>query len=184
MLTLKDTWATLFHRVLSSLWWVSLSVAVWVLRRSPSKLPPVRDHLLLSEIEVEEAVGNFLDLINAAARSDGLSMTESGELTFQGEGHDEDSEESGEEVQMETTLTFYCVSEIPGCLAVARFTAKDEEGKTIAITEDYYKDVEEELTRLEYETEECMNEGIDVDIMSHHDIEIFPYIYSVLSDRI
>ena len=57
-------------------WSLSLSVAVWVLERANKAelaLPPVLDHLLLSEEEIEQRIGDFLQLIEIATTGDDVS---------------------------------------------------------------------------------------------------------------
>lgn len=153
------------------------------MKRSPSPLPPVRDHLLLAEIEIEEAVGNFFELLDLGSTPDSPPELFSSKLTFQGESHDD--EEAGELLVEEelgaTTLTFYSVSDLGEILAVARFAAYDETGNILAVTEDLYQNSTEELCRLDRETRECIESGIDVSVMSHHDLDEFPYISDIIN---
>ena len=189
MRKLASAWETLSHAVMLKAWWLLLSVAVWVRVKADKaklSLPPVLDYLLLSEVEIEDRIANFLQLIDVATAGDGISMLGSSELTLQREVHDEVDDEGDlvavEEEFVPTVLTFYVASEMPDTLAIARYTALDEESQIMLVNEDVYKDNPEELVRLESDVHDCLMEGIDVSVLSHHDLETFPYIEGIIND--
>ena len=137
-------WETFFQRIMSSLWWLSLSIAIWLMRKSPTTLPPVRQHLLFSESEIEQALTSVLQLAHIRTSLNDSSMQSPGKFPFQTESHDDDEEWiNEEEIEVPTYLHFYCTSEIPDCLAVVRFTLWDDLG-VAAVTEEVYKDAPEE----------------------------------------
>ena len=154
------------------------------MRKSPTTLPPVRQHLLFSESEIEQALTSVLQLAHIRTSLNDSSMQSPGKFPFQTESHDDDEEWiNEEEIEVPTYLHFYCTSEIPDCLAVVRFTLWDDLG-VAAVTEEVYKDAPEEMFRLDSEVQSCMSEGIDCAVMSAYDIEMFPYIYGVVSGLI
>ena len=168
-------------------WSLSLSVAVWVLRRANEaklSLPPVLDHLLLSEEEIEQRIGDFLQLIDIATTGDDVSMLGSSEFPFQREIHDDDEVAADEDVEdfVPTVLTFYVSSEMPDTLALVRFTAQDEDSGIMLVSEDHYSETPDELIRLESDVHDCLMEGIDVSVLSHHDLNTFPYIESIIAE--
>ena len=117
--------ATLFRAFMLKAWSLSLSVAVWVLGRANKAklpLPPVLDHLLLSEEEIEQRIGDFLQLIEIAAAGDDVSMLGSGEFPFQRQIHDDDEVTAEGDVEdfVPTVLTFYVSSEMPDTLALVQ----------------------------------------------------------------
>ena len=183
---LKRISATLSRAFMLKAWSLSLFVAVWVLDRANKAelpLPPVLNYLLLSEEEIEERIGDFLQLIEIAASGDDVAMLGSGELTFQGESHDEeDAADEDVEEFVPTVLTFYASSEMPDTLALVRYSAKDEESGIILINEDRYRETPDELARLETDVHDCLMEGIDVSVLSHHELKTFPYIESVIEE--
>ena len=165
-------------------WSVSLSIAVWVLERANKAefgLPPVLDHLLLSQEEIEERVANFLQLIDIATTADDVSVLSSGEVPFDAEIHDDEEAATGEVRELvPTILTFYVSSEMPDTLALVRYSALDDESGIMIVNEDVYRETPDELIRLETDVYECLAEGIDVSVLSHHDLDTFPYIESVI----
>ena len=168
-------------------WSLSLSVAVWVLGRANEAklpLPPVLDHLLLSEEEIEQRIGDFLQLIDIATAGDDVSMLGSSEFPFQREIHDDDEVEDSDAMEefVPTVLTFYVSSEMPDTLALVRFCARDEESGIMLVNEDRYSETPDELIRLESDVHDCLMEGIDVSVLSHHDLKMFPYIESIIAD--
>ena len=183
------TSGTLYHDFMLKVWWLSLSVAVWVLERANQAeltLPPVLDHLLLSEEEIEQRIGNFLELVEIVAAGDGITMLNSGEIPFQGEIHDDDEEDDAWAEDMiepvPTVLTFYASSEIPDTLALVRFSAQDPESDIMLVSEDHYKETPEELVRLESDVHDCLMEGIDVSVLSSHELDTFPYLKQIIDN--
>lgn len=80
-----------------------------------------------------------------------------------------------------TTITYYQVSEVPGFLAVVRFTAYNPDGLPEAICEDFYADTPDEFCRLEADVEKALVGGIDTSIMSSYEADIFPVISTYLT---
>ena len=184
---LKSMLATLYQGFMLRVWSLSLSVAVWVLGRANKAkfpLPPVLDHLLLSEEEIEQRIGDFLQLIEIAAAGDDVSMLGSGEFPFQREIHDDDEVTTEGDVEdfVPTVLTFYVSSEMPDTLALVRYSTRDEESGIMLVNEDVYRETPDELVRLESDVHDCLMEGIDVSVLSHHDLNTFPYIESIIAD--
>lgn len=182
------TSGTLYHAFMLKVWWLSLSVAVWVLERANKAeltLPPVLDYLLLSEEEIEQRIGNFLELVEIVAAGDRVAMLSSGEVSFEGEIHDDEEDDAWAEDLMEpvpTVLTFYASSEIPDTLALVRFTAQDPESDIMLVSEDHYKETAEELARLESDVHDCLMEGIDVSVLSSHELDTFPYLKQIIDE--
>ena len=165
-------------------WSASLSVAVWVLERANKAefgLPPVLDYLLLSQEEIEKRIADFLQLIDIATTADDVSVLGSSEVPFDGEIHDDEEAATGEVSEfVPTVLTFYVSSEMPDTLALVRYSALDDASGIMIVNEDVYRETPEELVRLETDVHECLMEGIDVAVLSHHQLETFPYIESVI----
>ena len=82
---------------------------------------------------------------------------------------------------MPTVLTFYVSSEMPDTLALVRYSARDEESGILIVNEDRYSETPDELVRLESDVHDCLMEGIDVSVLSHHELETFPYIESIIA---
>ena len=141
----------------------------------------------MTEPEIEELVSNVFDFAQIVATPDFISEDSSSELSFQREfGHDEGESNVvvGEEGidYVPTTLTFYVVSKLEGLCGLARFSAYDESGEVLVVTEDTYGANTAERARLDQEVEDALINGIDVVVMSHEDVETFPAIHSVLGD--
>ena len=95
-----------------------------------------------------------------------------------GQRHNEIS--SGAEVAMDetafATLSYYCVSEMPGTLAVVRYHARDDHDRTTAVAEDTFFDTPDDFCRLQDDVEDALLTGVDVCVMSNHDPSVFPDI--------
>ena len=74
------------------------------------------------------------------------------------------------------TLSYYCVSEMPGTLAVVRYHARDDHDRTTAVAEDTFFDTPDDFCRLQDDVEDALLTGVDVCVMSNHDPSVFPDI--------
>jgi hypothetical protein len=102
-----------------------------------------------------------------------------------GHSHNGFSSEEGdveEESVVYSTLDFYCTSEIPGVLAIVRFTTSDDHERVFDVTEAVYTDTPEGYCKLEEDVPQALAHGIDVSVLSHVDPELFPEINAFLMD--
>jgi len=87
-----------------------------------------------------------------------------------------------EESVVFSTLDFYCTSEIPGVLAIVRFTTSDDHERVFDVTEVVYSDTPEGYCKLEEDVPVALANGIDVSVLSHIDPELLPEINAFLID--
>lgn len=102
-----------------------------------------------------------------------------------GEGHSmEEAEGLGveEEETVFSTLDYYHTSQIPGILAVVRYTIDADEFGGLSVSERVYPDTPEGWCGLEEDVPEALSAGIDVAILSHVDPEMLPEINQFLID--
>ena len=95
-------------------------------------------------------------------------------------GEEQDVEE--EESIVFSTLDFYCTSEIPGVLAIVRFTTSDDHERVFDVTEVIYSDSPEGYCKLEEDVPVALAHGIDVAVLTHLDAEDLPEINAFLVD--
>ena len=108
-----------------------------------------------------------------------LKQPPSGERHNGGED-EEDAMES--ESTTFSTLSFYCVSQMPTVLAIARYHAYDDHDRTLAVAEDVFYDTADDFCRLEDQVEDALLSGVDVSIMSHYDPDFFPELFKYIAD--
>ena len=87
-----------------------------------------------------------------------------------------------EESAVYSTLDYYSTSEIPGVLAIVRFTTSDDHERVFDVTEVVYSDTPEGYCRLEEDVPVALANGIDVSVLSHIDPELLPEINAFLAD--
>ena len=78
------------------------------------------------------------------------------------------------------TLSYYCVSEMPGTLALVRYHATDGKRSSIAVAEDLFFDTPDDFCRLQDDVEDALLSGVDACVMSHHEPETFSEIAKYL----
>ena len=81
-----------------------------------------------------------------------------------------------------STLDYYSASEIPGVLAIVRFTTADDHDRVFDVTEVVYTDTPEGYCKIEEDVPEALAHGIDVAVLSHLDPEDLPEINAFLTD--
>lgn len=81
------------------------------------------------------------------------------------------------------TLSYYCVSELTGTLAVVRYHARDDHDRTTAVAEDMFFDTPDDFCRLQDDVEDALLTGVDVCVMSHHPPETFDAINKYLAEN-
>ena len=98
------------------------------------------------------------------------------EQTGGGKSHNAsiDEEESMEEERTYAMLSFFMVSEMTGVIAVVRYTSPG------CVSEHQYQETPEDYCRLQEEVDGALMLGIDVSVMTNHDPEEFPQLYSYL----
>lgn len=79
-----------------------------------------------------------------------------------------------EEERTYAMLSFFMVSEMPGVVAVVRYTGPG------CVSEHQYQETPEDYCRLQEEVDGALMMGIDVSVMTNHDPEEFPQLYSYL----
>ena len=87
-----------------------------------------------------------------------------------------------EEEVIYSTLDFYQTTEIPGTLAVVRYTIDVDELGGMCVSERAYPDRPEGWCDLEEDVLEALSVGIDVSVLSHVDPELLPEINQFLTD--
>ena len=156
-----------------------------LVRFQPPLINQAFDRFLLVKIQFEERVTDLAQLlwvtatVQVAPELFQLEQPPSGERHNEGKG-EEDALES--ESATYALLSFYCVSEMPSVLAIARYHEYDDHDRTIAVAEDVFYDTADDFCRLEDQVEDALLSGIDVSIMSHHDPEEFPELFKYLVD--
>ena len=140
---------------------------------------------LLMKIESEERSANFLESLYVSTVLKVPPHALQLERSAGGESHY--AESSGEETLEEeevgfSTLDYYAASEIPGTLAVVRYTIDVDEFGGISVSERAYPDRPEGWCDLEQDVVEALSIGIDVAILSHVDPELLPEINQFLTD--
>jgi hypothetical protein len=142
--------------------------------------------LLLAQVKLQQRLGDFAELLWVVTVSEGTSDTFQLEEATGGEGHNGETGEAqmqeAESSPVFSRLSYYCVSEIPNVLAIARYTAANDHDQVMAVAEDMFFDTEEDYARLEHEVEDALLTGVDVCVLSNHDPEHFPTIWGYLAD--
>ena len=141
--------------------------------------------LLLMKIEGEQGCSNFLERLYITTRLKlplhALQLEEPpGGHSHNGSiGEEQDVEE---ESVVYSTLDFYCTSEIPGVLAIVRFTTSDDHERVFDVTEVVYTDTPEGYCKVEEDVPQALAHGIDVAVLTHLDAEDLPEINAFLVD--
>ena len=141
--------------------------------------------LLLLKIQSEQLTTDSLERIWVATRLKLPLHPLQLEEPSSGHGHNETGDEGSaveEEEIVYSTLDCYLTSEIPGVLAIVRFTTSDDHERVFDVTEAVYGDTLEGFCALEKDVPEALGHGIDVAVLSHLDPEEFPEINAFLGD--
>ena len=141
--------------------------------------------LLLLKIPSEQLTTDSLERIWVATRLKLPLHPLQLEEPSSGHGHNETGDEGSaveEEEIVYSTLDCYLTSEIPGVLAIVRFTTSDDHERVFDVTEAVYGDTLEGFCALEKDVPEALGHGIDVAVLSHLDPEEFPEINAFLGD--
>ncbi len=154
-------------------------------RREPISSNKLFHRFLLMKVQGEERTSNFLESVYVSAV---------GQLPFHAlqleqpagrEGHSMEGVEGAvvdEEETIYSTLDYYCTAEIPGTLAVVRYTIDVDEFGGMSVSERAYPDRPEGWCDLEQDVVEALGIGIDVAVLSHVDPEMLPEINQFLTD--
>ena len=141
--------------------------------------------LLLLKIQSEQLTTDSLERVYIATRLKlslhPLQLEEPPSGHSHNEPVSEDSAVEEEEI-VYSTLDFYCTSEIPGVLAIVRFTTSDDHQRVFDVTEVVYADSPEGFCSLEKDVPEALSHGIDAAVLTHLDSEEFPEIDAFLGD--
>ena len=154
-------------------------------RREPTLSNKLFHHVLVLKVMGEEFSSNLLESVYIATRLKLSLHPLQLEEPPSGERHNEPVDEGSaveEEEIVYSTLDFYCTSEIPGVLAIVRFTTSDDHERVFDVTEAVYSDTPEGFCALEKNVPEALGHGIDVAVLSHLDPEEFPEINAFLGD--
>jgi len=141
--------------------------------------------ILLMKIQGEQVSSDLLERIYVATRLKVSLHPLQLEEPPCGHSHNGFSSEEGdveEESVVYSTLDFYCTSEIPGVLAIVRFTTSDDHERVFDVTEVVYTDTPEGYCTLEEDVPVALANGIDVSVLSHIDPELLPEINAFLID--
>tara|TARA_Y100000385_G_scaffold236864_1_gene251163 strand:+ start:246 stop:761 length:516 start_codon:yes stop_codon:yes gene_type:complete len=142
--------------------------------------------LLLMKIEGEQGCSNFLERLYVTTRLKlplhALQLEEppSGHSHNGSIGAEQGVEE--EESIVFSTLDYYSASEIPGVLAIVRFTTSDDHERVFDVTEVVYTDTPEGYCKVEEDVPVALANGIDVAVLTHLDAEDLPEINAFLVD--
>ena len=140
---------------------------------------------LLMKVEGEEISSNFLERLHVAASLKLPLHALQLEHPAGTESHSmEVVEETGvdKEETVYSTLDYYQTTEIPGTLAVVRYTVDIDEFGGMSVSERAYPDRPEGWCDLEADVLEALSAGIDVAVLSHIDPELLPEINQFLTD--
>ena len=141
--------------------------------------------ILLMKIQGEQVSSDLLERIYVATRLKVSLHPLQLEEPPCGHGHNgfnSEDEVEEEEAVVYSTLDFYCTSEIPGVLAIVRFTTSDDHERVFDVTEVVYTDTPEGYCKLEEDVPQALAHGIDVSVLSHIDPELLPEINAFLID--
>jgi hypothetical protein len=137
------------------------------------------------KIQGEQVSSDLLERIYVATRLKLSLHPFQLEEASSGERHNgcrsEDEMEEEESVVF-STLDYYSASEIPGVLAIVRFTTSDDHERVFDVTEVVYTDTPEGYCKLEEDVPVALANGIDVSVLSHIDPELLPEINAFLID--
>jgi len=140
---------------------------------------------LLMKVEGEEISSNLLERIYVATSLELPLHALQLEQPAGTEGHSMEAVEQvgvEEEAAVYSTLDYYHASEIPGTLAVVRYTVDVDEFGGMSVSERAYPDRPEGWCDLENDVPEALSAGIDVSVLSHVDPEMLPEINAFLTD--
>ena len=154
-------------------------------RREPTLSNKFFHHFLVLKVKGEEFSSNLLESVYIATRLKLSLHPLQLEEPLCGERHNEPVDEGSaveEEEIVYSTLDCYLTSEIPGVLAIVRFTTSDDHERVFDVTEVVYTDTPEGFCALEKDVPEALSHGIDAAVMSHLDPEEFPEINAFLGD--
>ena len=163
---------------------VSFSASLWLLLPwKPTLINKAFHGLLLAEVQLEERLSNFAELLWILTVSEGAADSLELEELTRGQSHNGGNTGSVmAESPVFSHLSYYCVSEIPNILAIVRYSASNDHDQIMAVAEDNFFDNEEEYARLQTEVEDALLTGVDVAVMSSHEPEHFPTIWGYLAD--
>jgi hypothetical protein len=154
-------------------------------RGKPTLFNKVFHRFLLMKIEGEQFSSDLLERVWVATRLKLSLHPLQLEEASGGESHNgysDEEQEMEEESVVFSTLDFYCTSEIPGVIAIVRFTTSDDHERVFDVTEVVYTDTPEGYCKLEEDVPQALAHGIDVSVLSHLEPELFPEINSFLID--
>ena len=154
-------------------------------RREPTLSNKLFHHVLVLKVKGEEFSSNLLESVYIATRLKLSLHPLQLEQPFGGHSHNEPVSEGSaveEEEIVYSTLDFYCTSEIPGVLAIVRFTTSDDHERVFDVTEVVYSDSPEGFCGLERDVPEALSHGIDAAVLTHLDAEELPEINAFLGD--
>ncbi len=159
------------------------------LRGRVSREPTLRDklfhRLLLLKIQSEQFSSDGLQRVWVATRLKLPLHPLQLEEPPSGHSHNGSSSEEQdveEESVVYSTLDFYSACEIPGVLAIVRFTTADDHERVFDVTEVVYTDTPEGYCKIEEDVPQALAHGIDVAVLSHLDPEDLPEINAFLID--
>ena len=141
--------------------------------------------LLLLKIQSEQFTTDSLERVWIATRLKLSLHPLQLEEPPSGHSHNEPVSEDfavEEEEIVYSTLDFYTAVEIPGVLAIVRFTTSDDHERVFDVTEVVYSDTPEGFCGLERDVPEALSHGIDAAVLSHLDPEDLPEINAFLGD--
>ena len=154
-------------------------------RREPTFSNKLFHHILVLKVQSEEFSSNLLESVYVATRLKlslhPLQLEEPPSGHCHNEPVDEGSAVEEEEI-VYSTLDFYCTSEIPGVLAIVRFTTSDDHERVFDVTEVLYADTPEGFCSIERDVPEALSNGIDAAVLTHLDSEELPEINAFLGD--
>ena len=137
------------------------------------------------KVEGEQRSSDFLERLYVTTRLKLPLHALQLEQPAGGEGHSMEGVERAvvdEEEAIYSTLDFYSTTEIPGTLAVVRYTIDADEYGGLSVSERAYPDRPEGWCDLESDVPEALSIGIDVSVLSHVDPEMLPEINQFLTD--
>ncbi len=154
-------------------------------RREPTLSNKLFHDILVLKVKGEEFSSNLLESVYVATRLKLSLHPLQLEEPLGGHGHNEPVSEGSaveEEEIVYSTLDFYTAAEIPGVLAIVRFTTSDDRERVFDVTEVVYGNTPEGFCGLEKDVPEALSHGIDAAVLSHLDPEEFPEINAFLGD--
>ena len=140
--------------------------------------------LLLRKVQGEKIVTDFAQVLLRIAVIELPTKSLQSEEAASRQTHNGNSD--GAEAAMDerpyAVLSYYTISEIPGTLAIVRYTARGEKAENTGVAEEKFFDTPDDFCRVQDSVEDALLTGVDVCVMSDRPPETFEHIFKFLNE--